>query len=159
MHIIDSETSSFLIWQQWEISIPYAKFLCLNSLTWHAFSWSPYNFFSLCNLKFTCVSQMFLPLSKGVIVLYFLRIRVRKVTVFFCVVPSYLQYIQVLGTRCHFFFFQKSVHMCYLFWEGISALNGYGFCAKQLVHLSYEVFFWARKLEYWKKITVKNKTR
>lgn len=148
--MIDSGTSSFCIWQQWEISICYAKFLYLNSLTWHAFSWGLYNFFSLCNLKFTCVSQMFLPLSKGGIVLYFLRIPMRKVTMFFCVVPSYLQYIQLLGTRCHFFF-QKSVHMCCLFWEGLSAINGYGFCARRLVHLSYEVLCRARKLEYWKK--------
>lgn len=151
MHIIDSVTSSFLIWQQWEISIPYAKFLCLNSLTWHAFSWSPYNFFLLCNLKFTCVSQMFLPLSKGVIVLYFLRIRVRKsdsVLLYSTLISSVHS---VVGELMPFFFFPEvSAYVLFILGRDFCP-SGYGFCAKQLVHLSYEVFCWARKLEYWKK--------
>lgn len=50
-------------------------------------------------------------------------------------------------------FFQKLVCICCLFREEFSALTGYGFCEKQLLHVNCEELLcrcmWARELKYW----------
>lgn len=96
------------------------------------------------------VSQVLLPLFKRVILLSFLRMVVRKVSMFFCLVsscPLNLNIEELIS------FFQRLVCICCLFREEFSALTGYGFYEKQLLHVNYEELLcrcmWARELKYW----------
>lgn len=147
-------TSSFCIRWQWGVSISYTIFFCLNSVTEHAFSGGLYNFFSLYVLKFACQSQMLLPLPKGLTVFNFLR-EIKGASIFLLYNTLIYIHISSCGGLGSIFFFQKSVHICYSFWNRLSACTGCGLCTKQLLHISYEVLWWrcvwARKAEYRKK--------
>lgn len=135
-HLIDSGTSSFL--HMTEMRTLHSKFLHLEQFDLASFFLKSLQLFLIqLKIHLLYVSQMLLPLYKRVIPLNFLRMVVRKVSMFFCLVPSYPPRIKIQRNLIPFS--QKSVRICCLFQEELSTLTGYGFCAKQLLHVNCEV--------------------